>query len=365
MAITPETLKLSAEARKKLLAISDAHYLALVTAWVAAWDDLAPELETAMADVFLSAKDGKVPRGAVARNARLAAALQLARQRLVELADSVGVTVGPDLPTVAVDGRTAQANMIASQLPAAQVNIIMDKFTAAPIDAMVARTLTQIHKDTRPLADDVVRMMKSELVRGISLGNNPRKTGQRIIKRAEGRFNGGMARAVMIARNETLDMHRAGALLADTANKDILEGWRWSASLSGRTCPSCLANHGTMHDAEEPGPIDHHQGRCARVPVTKSWKELGFDVEEPADTFPDARAWFDNLDEPSQIAIMGKGRLELLNADKIQWGDLTTRTINGQWRDSMTVTPLATLKKQAERAANEAAYEALVARNRA
>lgn len=195
MAITPETLKLSADARKKLLAITDAHYLSLVTAWVATWDDLGPELEASLNDVFLSAKDGKGRRTDIARNKRLAATLQLANQRLQELADSVGVTVGPDLPTVAVDGHTAQASMIGSQLPAAQVNIVMDKFTAAPIDAMVARTLTQIHKDTRPLAADVVRMMESEHVRGISLGNNPRKTGQRIVKAAEGRFNGGLTRA--------------------------------------------------------------------------------------------------------------------------------------------------------------------------
>ncbi|BCW62481.1 phage minor head protein [Arthrobacter sp. StoSoilB22] len=346
MTITPETLRLSADAKDALQRISDGHLTALVAAWVGVWDELGPEFETAILELALVATDGSISRGALARSKRLALTLELATQRLEELAGKIGETVGPDLAAIAEDGRASQIAMIQSQLPAGQISIVTDRLNPRSVDAMVNRTLEQIHKDTRPLPADVVRLMKSELIRGIALGNNPRKTAQRIVKRAEGRFNGGLTRAMTIARTEVLDMHRVGSQMADKDNTDILDGWRWHAALNARTCPSCLANHGTMHPASEPGPIDHHQGRCARLPQTKSWAELGFTgMTEPVDAFPDAREWFDNLEAESQLAIMGKERLSLLQSGKIQWQGLTTRTQNGQWRDSMTVTPLAALRR--------------------
>ncbi|MFW0774509.1 phage minor head protein [Paenarthrobacter nitroguajacolicus] len=346
MTITPETLRLSDQAKAALIRISDQHLNSLVAAWVGVWDELGPEFETAILELALVATDGSISRGALARSRRLATTLELATQRLEELANMIGETVGPDLAAIAEDGRASQIAMIQSQLPAGQISIVTDRLNPRSIDAMVNRTLERIHKDSRPLPADVVRLMKSELIRGIALGDNPRKTAQRIVRRSERRFNGGLTRAMTIARTEVLDMHRVGSQIADKDNTDILEGWRWHAALSARTCPSCLANHGTMHPASEPGPVDHHQGRCARLPQTKSWADLGFTgVTEPVDAFPDAREWFDNLTVESQLEIMGKERLALLQSGKIGWEDLTTRTKNGQWRDSMTATPLAALKK--------------------
>ena len=351
MAITNETLQLSADARAALLSISDGHIRKLVQAWINTWDELGEEFDASLNELMTLADDGGyISKAKVARNTRLANTLDLALTRLEELADSVEVTIGGDLHAVMRQAYESQAAMVASQLPAGQASIVAtwDRSTAAAVDAMVARALEQIHKDTRPLAADVVRSMKTELVKGIALGDNPRTTARRIIKRTEGRFNGGLTRAMTIARTELIDSHRAAGRLSDESNGDILEGWRWSADLSARTCPSCIANHGSMHPATEAGPLDHQNGRCARVPVTKSWAELGFTgVTEPADTFPDARGWFQNLTPDTQVAIMGKERLSLLQSGAVSFDDLTVRKSNGQWRDSMTVRPVKTLRPKA------------------
>lgn len=351
MAVTPETLRILAAAKNDLQRITDDHTKEIVGAWVNVWDELQSEFEASLVELTLSSKDGYISRAAAGKNERLAKTLDLARQRIIELSDGIEPIAAAGLPEVTRLAYAAQAAAIGSQLPPAlsAVRTTPDNASADALDHIVKRSLGQIHNDSRPLAADVERVMKRELIRGIAVGDNPRRTAARILKQTESRFNGGLTRAMVIARNEVLDSHRAAAKVADEQSGDLMEGWQWGASLSARTCPSCLANHGTMHPITEPGPIDHHQGRCARIPVTKSWKELGFpDIEEPASALPDAREWFDGLTPATQLGIMGQQRLDLLNSGKIEWADLTTRSQNGSWRDSMTVTPVKDLKALAD-----------------
>lgn len=233
--------------------------------------------------------------------------------------------------------------MIQAQMPPG-TPLSADGVSAAPLDAIVQRSTEQIHALTKPLAADMVKAMKAELVRAVAVGDSPRTTGRRILKRTEGKFNGGLTRAMMIARTEVIDAGRAAALVSDQAYREVLDGWEWHASLDARTCISCLVQHGTRHDIDEPGPLDHHQGRCARIPVTKSWKDLGFTtVDEPKNDMPDSREWFDNLTPDTQQKIMGKARLQAFNDGKVSWDQLSTRKATPGWRDSYHVTPLKEL----------------------
>lgn len=153
--------------------------------------------------------------------------------------------------------------------------------------------------------------MKAELIRGITVGDNPKRTATRIVKRTDGRFNGGLTRAMSIACTEVLDASRAATHAADKANANVMRGWVWGAELGARTCPSCLANHGTEHPIEEEAPIDHHQGRCTRIPLTKSWADLGFaGIEKPPSLLQDSQEWFDGLTPGTQREIMGPERLK-------------------------------------------------------
>ena len=112
-------------------------------------------------------------------------------------------------------------------------------------------------------------------------------------------------------------------------------------------CPSCWSMHGSVHDVDEPGPLDHQQGRCAAIPAVKPWAELGFDIDEPASVVPDARALFDDLPLEQQTAIMGAEKLKLLQSGQIEWADLSTRRQTDGWRDSFVPTSLADLQAKA------------------
>jgi hypothetical protein len=232
-----------------------------------------------------------------------------------------------------------------TQMPpgATGLTVSFNRVPTEALAAIVARTTEQIHSNFKPLSSDTVRKMKAALVRGVAVGDNPRTTASRIMRDTEGAFNGGLTRALNISRTETLDAHRAGGKATEKANLDVLTEWEWSANLDRRTCPSCLSKHGQRFPLEEDGPQDHQQGRCARIPVTKTWRELGFNIDEPDPATKDARAWFDTLTPETQKDIMGPARLKLLQDGDISWADLSSKQKNAGWRDSFVVTPLKDL----------------------
>lgn len=343
VAVTKETLRAAADVRKQLRQLTDKQAVALVGAWVDAWDTLAPLFAEAVADLVAAGEN--VPRSLVARNVKLISAMEQVEATLAELIPYADGVITNDLLTVVMDSVNAHQAVIGSQLPPPETGVGINLNAPAPeaLTAIVARSTEQIHSATRPLAPWVVQRMKQELIRGIVVGDNPRTVARKILKDTERAFNGGLARATTIARTEMLDAHRRGSQAAAQANTDLLAGWLWQCTLDRRTCPSCLSKHGTLHPVDDFGPIDHQNGRCARVDKTKTWKELGFDIDEPADAFPDARKWFDGLTEDSQLAIMGPTRMQLLNDGKIRWEDLATLHKSGAWRDSYIQTPVKDL----------------------
>ena len=340
MAINRETLRLLNGMRIDMLAPVDAATQDLVRAWGVAWNELAADWDTALSDLVASSKGGAWPTRAQLRKAkRVQAALAVTREALMDLSRDLPVRVTQALPTMTEQAADWSRRLTASQYPAqagttAQVAASLERVDPRALDAIVRRTTEQVTALSRPLSAQAEAAMRSTLIRGIALGDNPRDAARTMLARVEGGFNGGRARALVIARTEMLDAHRASAQAQDLANAESLAGWQWVATLDTRTCPSCLSQHGTVHPVADPGPMDHQQGRCARLPKAKSWRDLGFDIDEPADIFPDAQAWFEGLPVNDQVAVMGQARLDLLKSGKVGWADLSTRRSTDGWRDS-------------------------------
>lgn len=350
MAITQQTLQMIAQRRAALAAILADHELELVRAWVNAWDELGVTLEAALLDLAAQAKDGRVTAAQAGRSVRLSKALRLAEERLEALAQTASAATLAQLGRVVAEATDSQMRVALSQLPpedAAGLGPDWVLVSQDAMDAIVARTTGDIVNRMNPLSANAARDMKRALVRGMAVGDNPRTVARQMLRNGEQAFNGGLNRALVVARTEMLDAHRAGGAAADKANADIMAGWLWSANLDARTCPSCLAQHGNLHPIDEPGPNDHQCGRCARVPKTKSWKELGFNIDEPDDLLPDSKAWFNGLDAGTQKDIMGAERLALLQAGDIGWDDLSVKRSTPGWRDAQHVTPVKDLRKRA------------------
>lgn len=342
MAATWRTLTLIDGVRRQVDQVIDDQTRDLVRAWVDAWNEVEPDLRAALLEQLVAGE--QVSRAQLLRSVRLRNALIVIADRLQALAAEAGVRVSGDLQAVIDAAGGAQASIIDSQLPpGALARLHLDTWTRVDplqIAAIVHRSTQQITSATRPLAADAMAVMRRELIRGVAAGSNPRATAQRMVSRARADFNGGLSRALVIARTETLDAHRAAAELAQAQHADVLAGWDWVAKLDSRTCRSCWAQHGRLHPLDEPGPLDHQCGRCARVPVTKPWANLGFGhMEEPPSVIPDATATFTALPESEQRQVLGRRGFDAWQAGGFPMGSWSQRRTAAGWRDSYGVAP--------------------------
>ncbi|WP_426566390.1 phage minor head protein [Angustibacter sp. McL0619] len=347
MAARRETLRLLGQLRIILGQTVDAATQQAAYSWARAWNVAVREWEDAALALALVRDDGKWPtRTQIAREDRAQRALTVTRALLNDASRTVGFTViqsAGDALHAALAGRP---DLVGSQLPGAvrtDMQAAFNVVNARQVEAIVHRTSQRIEALTRPLSADAVSAMYDQLIRGVLVGANPRDAAAAMVEQVKGAFDGGLTRANVIARTEILDAHRAGGASWERANTAVLGGWQWVAQLDKRTCPSCWAQHGSEHPVDEDGPNDHQQGRCARLPITKPWSQLGFNIAEPPSLVPDGQARFAALSDGDQLAVMGPQRLELLQSGQVSWADLSQRRSTDGWRDSFAPTPVKDL----------------------
>lgn len=338
MAETEETYQVAQSTKDAINAAILAMEVSITRAWVDAWDRLGPALRESLETILTRyAEKGTVPRYVLVKDARLRAAIRQVHDTLEHLVQRSGAHAGAHAGQMVQRAADDVEALLRTQLPTESTVPIKHPAPDA-LDAMVNRIQGTIHDRTWPLAAQHEQLMKDELLRNIAVGDNPRETARRIMDRTAQRFNGGLGRALNISRTEVLDAYREAQKTANDATTDVLKGQRWTATLDARTCPSCLAQHGTMYPPDDIGPLDHQSGRCIFVPVMKSWKELGIDgVDEPDPIFPDRDEWWDTLDDKTKRSILGPSKFEMFQSGQIGWDDLTVRRSTDGWRDSYVV----------------------------
>jgi len=337
MPITPDTLRQAAQLVANVDLVLDAQTRTLVRAWVTAWDEVAPDLLATLLEL-LTAGD-RISRTQLLRSERLRLVLGVIADSLDALSQASQARIVGDLRSVIDTAGAAQASILDSQLPPGFMHPDFlrswSRVDARQIDTMVRRSteqITALHVPLSPVAYDAVRR---ELLRGIAAGSNPRATAARIMRRTERAFNGGLHRALVISRTETLDAHRGAAKLGQEQHPDVVTGWTWLASLTPRTCRACLSMHGREFGPEVPGPDGHQQCRCSRMPRTVSWAELGFDdIDEPPDLTPDADEFFATLSPAQQAELLGRDGYQAWLAGDFPRDQWAKKRETPGWRDS-------------------------------
>lgn len=347
MAITAITLRLQSELRTVTDRYVDAVTRALVARWSQAWHEISAEWELVVGEIVTARTAGEPLHPAqIAQLARTQRALVVTADKLTELVGEFETIL--DEPLREIVQRTADmtSQVVASQLPDLPAFQSFTRVDAAAMQQIIDRTMTSIVSSAQPLAPDALDAVKASLIRAIPAGWSPEKAAREMLKRTRSSFNGGLGRAMRIARTEMLDAHRA-ANHQQMRGDPAVASWLWWAELDGSTCPSCIAQHGTEHPLDEDGPKDHPNGRCTALPKTQSWADLGFPgLDEPEDIRPTAEDWIRDNPEDA-IRALGPDRYQLLMDGRISLSDLSTLHQNDGWRDSYQATSLSDLRKAA------------------
>jgi SPP1 gp7 family putative phage head morphogenesis protein len=189
------------------------------------------------------------------------------------------------------------------------------------------------------LGADAGQRVEDALIEGVTLGDGPRQ----IARRAREALSGNLVRALRICRNESLRPHREATYLSYQANRDVVKGWIWHAQLSTRTCAICWAMHGTRHSIDERF-ASHIVCRCAMIPETLSWAELGFPgIPDTRQNIELGTSAFDRLTAAEQHAILGPNKLKAYHAGKFTLPDLVGIKTDEKWGRSRYERSLAHL----------------------
>lgn len=339
MPVTAATMRLMRRLVVDLDAEIDRPLTELARAYGLAWDTVSGQLLAAL----LELTDEPITRARVERSSRIASALQVIADQLDQLAAQSAVVITDAVGQVTSISVAAQAAIAGSQLPTAGFPLV--DVNADVIGTIIARTSQQITARTRPLSQAGQIAIRTALVQGAAASDNPVKVARNMVRLARaGAVDLPMARATAIARTELLDASRAATQTWERSNATTLQGWEWLSSRSATTCPSCWAMDGTLHELTEQGPDDHPNGRCTRMVRTKTWRELGIDLDEPAGLARlSAEDHFRGLPRDQQEQIMGPARLKALD-DGAPWDSLTVEKQSVDWRRSFTVRPVRDLQ---------------------
>jgi|GEM_PF-1371518 len=214
----------------------------------------------------------------------------------------------------------------------------------------VTQADSPLHKLLLSISSEGAQAAEDALVQGMLIGKNPREAA-REMRKALGTQ---LSRALTIARTETLRAHREATRESYQVNSDIVKGWIWHSALDTRTCAMCWAMHGTEHSIDEVLD-DHPNGRCAMIPKTLTWEEIGvkygIDLSGIPDTNPvieSGISQFEKLSKEQQIAILGQAKYDAWKAGKFTLSDLVGRRYSKAWGSMRYEKSLAELLEESK-----------------
>jgi len=184
--------------------------------------------------------------------------------------------------------------------------------------------------------EKVTRRAAQQIRIGIANG----ETIDDMIRRVRGRYvrrgvyEGGVMQistrdAASLVRTATSHVVGGAHFRCFEANKDILDGYRYDATLDSRTTPICMALDGQEFEFDDPNakrPPQHWGCRSRIVPVVSGVDDSGYG-QRATETGPvkagiNYEQWLKQQSKTKQVEILGKGRAELFRSGKVSLRDM-------------------------------------------
>lgn len=182
------------------------------------------------------------------------------------------------------------------------------------------------------LRKSAVQTVNNAIIRGFVGGLNPLTVARHVAE-----LQAGLTRtqANTLLRTTYLNSYREATAANYRANRDVIKRTIRIAALDDRTCPVCVALHGTEIPVGQ-AVESHHQCRCSSVAEMDGI---------PLDIGPTGEQWFDGLPEARQRAILGPGKHDLYRTGQIRLGDLVGRHEDALYGPMLHTVPLRELQE--------------------
>ncbi len=329
MPITPGVLEASNLFRAQLLAQERRAASAMVRYYGHIWTQLQPQIATLQAEVTaLQAAGVEFSKTKLWRLERLRAIETQVTRELAGFSQYAGEAItAQQRVSITLAEQHAQALLEAALPTDAAALATFGRMPRGAVEALVGSLaegspLTAlIQKAVGAAAGDFMET----LVEGLALGWGPRKTAAALRQR----FGMGLTDALRIARTGQLHAYRTATLRAYRESGIVVEWERMSAQ-DDRVCLACLLLDGKIYTLEEEME-DHPNGRCSLLPRTKTWRELGLDVDEPDFSRELGRDWFLRQSAATQSDMMGPGAWQAWQDGKFVLDDIPKLVKSDIW----------------------------------
>jgi hypothetical protein len=316
MPITPRIIEAVEQFRARILARERRAASAMVRYYGTAWQRLQADIRELSREVQEMRMAGQEPRRediiALERMRVIQAQVEQELHEFAQYADEA--VVAQKRESIAAAEREAPALIEYAFPPDAAIAVSHYRMPRDAVETLAGQLSdgSPLHDLLVAYVDDAAEEFSETMVTGLVAGWNPRKLA-RELRQAYGM---GLTDALRLSRTENLRAYRTATKAIYQANDNIVTGWIRSATKDARTCLACIVLDGTRYDLAT-DMDDHPNGRCAMLPETRSYAELGIDAPEPQFQAESAREWFERQPEATQRRMMGAGR-------DAAWGDSWT-----------------------------------------
>jgi len=338
---TPLILELSNQFRAQLLARERRAATALVRMYGVGWQRLQGDIRTLQSEIDAQRAAGvELSAGRIFRLERMQAIQAQVEREMATFAEFADSTISAgQREAIAAGERNAHALVQAAFPRDAEITINFARMPREAVEQMVG-----FLQDGSPLRDLLVEAVADladdfgeTMATGLAAGWNPRKLAREI--RAQ--YGMGLTRALRISRTEQLRAYREATRNTYKENSHVVREWERHASADDRTCMACVMLDGKRYELAE-AMDDHIQGRCAMLPITKTYRELGIDVDEPDFKRELASDWFQRQDEATQRKMMGT-LYDPWKAGDFKLEDIPKQVENKTWGNSWVPSSLKEL----------------------
>lgn len=309
----------------------------MLAAWSKSYKNVMAELGKWQAKLTAALEAGEPVSPAWAyQKGRLMALLAVVEREVARYAGNASVAA---VAAQAAVVNAAQANAAQLTQTALKEQGIVATFQAIDPTALIRQAVGFTGDGTvlaehlaKTLTPEAVDGIRATLIKGLALGKGQDWLAREVTRN----FALVQSRAATIMRTETMRVYREVSRQTYAENTDVLEGWTWQAHLDSACCVSCALMDGTLHDVEETLD-DHPNGRCAMLPRTKSWEQLGVPgLEDTRPDVPSGRDWLENQPESVQRALMGRAKFDAWKRGDITLDDMVAQHHSDDWGSMRT-----------------------------